>query len=683
MEKLMKRLLLLLCLLLASPAYASNDDIVVTARRVVERQADTPVFVKYYSGTELEQNNTVQLEDVFGISTRSNASAGDALLFSMRGQAQPDLASTVDLSVGVYIDGAYAARTHGQNVPLLDIKNIQILRGPQGTFFGRNTTGGAVLIESNDPTIGENYSTLTANYSRFNEFNGSGVINNTLSDNIAIRVALQRISRESVSLDQVGSKFPRKDIWNGRIKLRHDTGAIVNTLSAEHYYNRGLSDQRFLVYAFSAAGPLTTSNAINEDARINTNVQHYTLNSEIGENVKFTGGYRRVKSLNMTDYDGLPAKIHHVNIDVDIDQYTAELIYTGTGLYDKLNYTFGANYFNESGRDFTSVKLLNDAIIVNFDGRLNNESYGVFGNATYHFTDKLSTDASIRYTHDKKYLITPLVENTINDNNVTWSAGLNYQFVEENLVFAKVSTGFKSGGLQLRAISSNDKPFAAETMIEYEIGFKGSYHDTLNYVVSGFYNKVKDGQVFSVYTGPRGPYSLITNATEIRNYGIEAEIDAKITDKFTAKFSGAWTDPKYLAYIDPSSGADLRSNRFNTVIEKQFAISGIYSSGSYLLRADYIWQDETPTNAISLATATKKYGLINGAKIVEETTIQKRGLLNLYADYNVTDKVKLIVWGKNVLNERFKKDSILIEGFTLSAAMNEPATYGIGISTKF
>ena len=679
----MKRVLLLLCLLLASPAYASDGDIIVTARRVIERQTDTPVFVKYYSGTELEQSNAVQLEDVFGFSTRSNVSAGDALLFSMRGQAQPDLASTVDLSVGVYIDGVYAARTHGQNVPLLDIKNIQILRGPQGTFFGRNTTGGAVLIEYNNPVIGENYSTLTANYSRFDEFNGIGVVNSTLSDNVAVRVALQRISRESVSLDQVGSKFPRKDIWNGRIKLRHDTGTIVNTLSAEHYYNRGLSDQRFLVYAFPAAGPLTTSNVINEDARVNTDVQHYTLNSQIGENVKFTGGYRRVKSLNMTDYDGLPAKIHHVNIDVDIDQYTAELIYNGTSLYDRLNYTFGVNYFNESGRDFTSVKLLNDSITVNFDGRINNESYGVFGNATYHLTNKLSVDASARYTQDKKYLITPLVEDTIKDDNITWSAGVNYKFAEENMVFAKVSTGFKSGGLQLRAISSNDRPFAAERMIEYEVGIKGSYLDTLNYSVSGFYNRVKDGQVFSVYTGPRGPYSLITNAAEIRNYGIEAEVDAKITDKFTAKFSGAWTDPKYLKYTDPSSGADLRSNRFNTVIEKQFAVSGIYSSGPYLIRADYVWQDETPTNAISLATATSRYGLINGTKIVEETTIQKRGLLNLYADYRVTDKVKLIAWGRNVLNERFKKDSILIEGFTLSAAMNEPATYGVGMNISF
>jgi outer membrane receptor protein involved in Fe transport len=306
MEKLMKKLLLLSSILVAAPAYAKSEEIVVTARKQAELQIDTPVFIKYYDGKDLEKTSAIQLEDVFGFGTRSNVSAGDALLLSMRGQTQPDLSSTVDLSVGVYIDDVYAARTHGQNVPLLDIKNIQVLRGPQGTYFGRNTTGGAVLIQSNDVELGRDTMEYRVGYSRFNEIAASGVYNTSLTDNIGARIAVQRITRDSVSLDRVGAKYAEKDIWNGRAKLYHDGGWIKNTLTAEHYYNRGLSDQRFLVYAFPAAGALRTSNQINEDARVHTNVEHYSLKSEVYDNLKFVGGYRRVKSLNMTDYDGLP-----------------------------------------------------------------------------------------------------------------------------------------------------------------------------------------------------------------------------------------------------------------------------------------------------------------------------------------------------------------------------------------
>src|SRR5688572_2583127 len=134
-------------------------EIIVQARKVSENLQDVPVAVTVLTGEDLEKKSIVRFQDVAaftpGLYMRSGSNSPAGITVSLRGQFQNDTLATLDPSVGTYVDGVYWARAYGLNSTLLDVSSIQVLKGPQGTLFGRNTTGGAILINSNDPELGD------------------------------------------------------------------------------------------------------------------------------------------------------------------------------------------------------------------------------------------------------------------------------------------------------------------------------------------------------------------------------------------------------------------------------------------------------------------------------------------------------------------------------------------------
>jgi iron complex outermembrane receptor protein len=131
-----------------------------------------------------------------GLNIRPGNGSSTSLTIALRGQAQTDILATLDPSVGTYVDGIYWARAYGLNASLLDIQSVQVLKGPQGTLFGRNTTGGAMLINSNDPVLGEFSGSLSGTYGRFDERELVGVVNIPVGDKVAIRLAATGFERD-------------------------------------------------------------------------------------------------------------------------------------------------------------------------------------------------------------------------------------------------------------------------------------------------------------------------------------------------------------------------------------------------------------------------------------------------------------------------------------------------------
>lgn len=153
------------------------DTIVVTARKVSENLQDVPVSVTAFTGAQLQQQNAVTVLDIAkftpGFTVTPAPSNPTALQFSIRGQVQNDNLATLEPSVGTYIDGVYVARAYGINADLVDISSVQILKGPQGTLFGRNTSAGAILIETNKPRLDEFSGDLRAGYGNYDDITGS------------------------------------------------------------------------------------------------------------------------------------------------------------------------------------------------------------------------------------------------------------------------------------------------------------------------------------------------------------------------------------------------------------------------------------------------------------------------------------------------------------------------------
>jgi iron complex outermembrane recepter protein len=266
-------------------------EIIVQARKVSENLQDVPVAVTVLTGEDLEKKSIVRFQDVAaftpGLYMRSGSNSPAGITVSLRGQFQNDTLATLDPSVGTYVDGVYWARAYGLNTTLLDVSSIQVLKGPQGTLFGRNTTGGAILINSNDPELNDFNGKFSVSYGRFEEFEPTAVVNFPIGDKIALRLAGKRFSRDGYTTNSVpataasavtavtsavaqppvtgnlnGIKLDDRDRWQARGKLLvQPTDNLKLVFSGEYFKLDELAPSRNFLYQTKAfAGANTTYN---------------------------------------------------------------------------------------------------------------------------------------------------------------------------------------------------------------------------------------------------------------------------------------------------------------------------------------------------------------------------------------------------------------------------------------
>jgi len=398
---------------------ASLDEVVVTARKVTENLQDVPVAVTAISGEGLLRQNAVRISDMAsiapGLTIKPGSSNASAINLQIRGQYQNDVLATLDPSVGTYVDGFYWARAYGLNADFLDVQSAQVLRGPQGTLFGRNTTGGALLIQTNDPRTDGYSGSVSVNYGRFNERGGTGVLNAPIvEDRVALRVAASFLKRDGYLRDDpfvfngatlpgaVGLAIPLTDpsSYRGAIGRKlgdRDTWTIRGKLLVKPMDNLSLllSAEQFKFDAFAqnwrlaAVDPASSANteaglelgapaasaaalgrafyaayipfansgdhvSMNEDPRSYAKTQTYTGTATLDTGfgaVKFIGGWRRIRSFGTIDLDGSPIYLFGTLGDQDLKQYSGELQATGTAFDGAVDFAAGAFYFKEYGFD--------------------------------------------------------------------------------------------------------------------------------------------------------------------------------------------------------------------------------------------------------------------------------------------------------------------------------------------
>ncbi len=442
---------------LAQAAEQTNrlGTVTVTARRVEENLQDVPVAVTAFTGGELESKGVVDVSDVAnftpGFTTREANSHAAGLTFALRGQLQNDVLATLDPSVGTYVDEVYWARAYGLNFNLLDMESVQVLKGPQGTLFGRNTTGGALVFTSADPDTDKAYGRISGTFGEFNEQTLEAVGSIPLiKDKAAIRVALRSSERDGYVTDILtGEEYNDRDVLNGRVKLLiAPTEAVEIVLSAERFeqsMNGAATGTIFangLTSAFLAGiDPLAPPVPPSPVAFTPVAVPNYTdvVNASHGDRValdgnpfldieadtysgkltwdigpgtlKFILAQRSVKSSNNLDLDGFAFlqgdSLHITGAAQDLEQTSFEAQYAGTA-GDRFQYVVGATWFEESGIDetFTDLRVVPNPIILRFLGDIDNKSIGIYGQGTYDVTDRLSFTAGLRWSEDEKGITT-------------------------------------------------------------------------------------------------------------------------------------------------------------------------------------------------------------------------------------------------------------------------------------
>ncbi|MDO7843517.1 TonB-dependent receptor [Sphingomonas immobilis] len=395
------------------------DDIVVTARRVNENLQDVPVAITAFSGAQLEAKNITSIADIGsvtpGFSIAPSPRSGTAFALSIRGQVQNDVLATVEPSIGTYVDEVYWARAYGLYAGLVDVANVQVLKGPQGTLFGRNTSGGAMLIQTNDAVLDEFSGRGTLTYGRFNERTAEGIINVPIGDRVALRGVVKYSARDGWArqvvqfnsagvrdnrlipdgvIRETGKRYSDKEEIQGRLKATVKISDATTFLASGEWYSydtngpsrqtaykiqdnivgvtpinayidyfkthpdaTGVDGHNCDAAVSTTSGPTCTSSLVQKfdtytKLRTETYVAKLVTETFFGQ-AKLIGGYRRVKSNALLELDGSSSLLHTTEADIDLKQYSVEAQITGKAFHDFLDFAGGATYFRETGLDRT------------------------------------------------------------------------------------------------------------------------------------------------------------------------------------------------------------------------------------------------------------------------------------------------------------------------------------------
>ncbi|MDY6924365.1 MAG: TonB-dependent receptor [Pseudomonadota bacterium] len=538
------------------------EDVIVTARRTEEAAQRTPLSISAFSGEALERQGTRDVTDLQGAVPNLNIVQGrgssNATNIYIRGVGQPDALQTFDPAVGVYVDDVYFSRIRGTQFDLLDLQRVEVLRGPQGTLYGKNTIGGALKLVSRTPDMGP-YLNVAGTIGDYSEqtLRLSGAA--PLTDTIAVGGAFISSTRDGYVTDPVtGAEYNDKDTLGFRLAAaitpsdtfrldlagdfsRDDAGLTVGRALAPLFRTDLLLGSATVLQPAPAAGSeynfqtRTTPGLPNS-----TELEHaglsatatWTLSDAL--TLKSITAYRDLSYTDYIDIDATQFELGDVLVGVDQDQLSQEfqLAYDDGGPITAVG---GVYYLKENivshqeayGDDIFALAGAPVGFTRFIDDDLETESWAVYGNVSWRVTEALRLSGGIRYTEESKdydrttttdwtipsllggpfagfdalfnpFRADPTFAFTVSDTweDVSPMASIDYQISPDAMLYARVSKGFKSGGFNGRANNPGEQqPYDPETVLSYEIGAKTSWMDNrLRANVAAFHNKYEDFQ---------------------------------------------------------------------------------------------------------------------------------------------------------------------------------------------
>lgn len=638
----------------ADPEASALDDVVVTARRRSERLQDVPVAVTALTDEVLDTLQATDIGDLQGAVPNLTLHVGDAsnAVIYIRGVGQVDSLAFADPGVGIYMDDVYLGRAQGAFLSVYDVDRIEVLRGPQGTLYGRNTIGGAIKFVSS-PLSADLNGRAEASVGDYDLREFRGAVGGALGEGLLAKAAVSYAGRGGYGQNAFdGRSDGDKDQLAGRLAFeyrpRDDLSFRLNIDASRDRPDTSRTPAR----ATSVFGlfPATTHDPFAIDADFNDRADLDTFGvSLIGEwalsdalTLKSVTAYRTMDYGAHLDLDATPLPFFGIYDDEEQTQFSQEiqLTYDGGG---RLHWVGGLFYFDED--DSTFAGLFGPAITV-VTAELNeyrNRSWAAYGQGSYDLSDRLSLTAGLRYTFEEKDFVRTqdliIGATTVPERGDTgfrlasidtasdWSSlspkvGLDYKVSDDVLAYVSISRGFKSGGFDGRAATTAAAaPYDPESLWAYEAGLKSSLFDRrLTANVAAFWNDYSDLQLSSFVADPGGVGgfgALFTNAGAATIRGVEVELVGRPTPELTLNATVSYLDARYDEYIGPG-GLDI-SNQRELVNAPEWSgrIGGVYEidlgvSGLIRLGADASYRSKTyPTVSSSEVVAQEAYTLVD------------------------------------------------------------------------
>ncbi len=701
---------------LCAPAYAQDgvteeEELIVTARRTEESLQDVPGSVSAFSESRLEElqaNDATGLQGaVPNLNIVQGRGSSNATNITIRGVGQPDALQTFDPAVGFYVDDVYYSRIRGTQLEVFDIERVEVLRGPQGTLYGRNTVGGAFKIVTRRPgdeqrglfqvTVGE-YGQLEARVS------GSTPV----SDSLSIGGALFGAGRDGYVTDPTtGRDYNDREAFGGRVAVAWDPTSNLSVdwsadiASETNGLQLGQATTTLTnlfgvpIYPISSPPPGYNFEASPTPGLPNSmDMQHSGTALRVSWDATPSLTFRSItayRDLDYNDYVDIDATVLEVG-DVYVGVRQNQISQEFQALYDAgpVNLVGGIYFMREnieSHQEAYADDLMQGVVILGIplssftrtiDDELETTSWAAFLNGTFAVTDRFNISAGVRYTDETKeyyrttstFYSSPLFNATFAfDIEESWDdvspmISADYQIADNMMIYASASRGFMSGGFNGRANNPGEQaPYDPEIATSYEAGLRSDWLDgrlTANFTV--FHNIFEDfqarvsGTVIDPGTGAPSPELTVINAGELEFNGAEIELAFEPIDNLKLDSQIGYLDAQYNEFDDvrfPGGSRTFQTPAFAPEWTARFG--GSYTidlpmNGSFVIAGSARYRSEmalTVDNTLSAAPFTEVPTMFQDDYWLYDASLT----------WNVNDIFSVALQGRNLNDEVYKTDA--------------------------
>lgn len=686
-----------------APQTGGITDIVVTASKRANAQnvQDVPFAVTAFGAEQLENQHFDTLQSLsYNMPNVQLSAVGTTpgyANFSIRGLGVNSSIPSIDPTVGVFVDGMYLGISAGVVFGNFDIEGLEVLRGPQGLLFGRNVTGGAVVIRTTTPSDTFHVD-AKASVSSGPQYKVSGTVTGPL-----IEGKLQ--AKLAVLYDRDTGYFTNE--FNNNKDLGQNKTVIIRPalrVTPTDYFEMIL---RYEHGTYDGDGAVSSNHGLfpRDSFRVNIDNEGFAHNKwdqaslETNVDVGFGDGkitslmaYRHYEASLGNDVDASPTANFNSRSETDQTQLSHELRYAGT--FGNVDVTTGLYYFHQELTYIESRALNRGVTRVAGGGHQNQDTYGIFGSLDWHFTNTLTLNLGARYsTETKKAEVANLVANgcsieamscnfTFRDKN-TWNGltprvGLQWQPTGDTQFYGYWARGFRSGGYNFRNSNSavNPGPFDDEKQNSFEIGLKQDIGRWLRFNLAGFWNTIDNVQreIQTPVLG-FGTFQVITNSADARVRGLEGEVTISPGAGFTVTGQFGYTDGKYTDVF-----FDLNNDR--VIDAKDYALE-LPRLSPWTYGGSVAWTHNFGDFGVDTRVSANhrdadfyndaNTGLLRAATMVDANLSISKGAY------------KISVYGTNLLNEAtFGTEAPLpyFSGATFST-LNKGRVYGVEVGFKF
>ena len=649
------------------------ESVTVTARKREETLQDVPVAVTAFTPEALDKLNVQDLSDlgaqVPNLTVYAARGASSTVTAYIRGVGQSDPTWGADPGVGIYLDDVYIARPQGALLDVFDVERIEVLRGPQGTLYGKNTIGGAIkYISRGLPTQTEGFAQITVG--NYNQLDAKAALGGSIGgedSGLRARVALASMNRDGFGENVLtGEPVSDKEINAARLSLGAYASENFDVQFAFDWIDdkSGMRGSKMLAPNpfVPSLPPMDSRYDIRSGMRNLNSIEakgaSATVNWRPNEDwaFKYVLAKRESDTIGNIDFDTLPmpiADVQGIYFDEQVSHELQANFDAGgrargvVGIYAFDGEAGGQirnNFFNLQFGD-TRGTVFTESIALYTDWAIDlSQRFKLGVGARYTDEDKRADVLNRFYTDATFTTLVPVgaiaadFDKTTNFKNVSPKISLDYAITPDVMIYGLATRGFKSGGYNIRAnavaVPRSADPFDDETVDSFEIGSKMSFLDQRLFLnLSAFHNKYKDIQL-SVFTGidTNGDgvddafFGDFTNAGAGTVNGIEVEYQWLPSANWLISGNLAWLDAKYDEYID--AGVNVAdSKKFTNAPEFSGALNVEYrmqlaSGGNLSARVGYSYQSEVwPTTDLSPAIMQPGYGLVSAGLIYKPSDV--------------------------------------------------------------